>query len=190
MNNKENAFSFHYEKLDYDFHVGEVIENFNGRTYQVMEMFTPQNILLMDQKSREFVVAVGMCLFARTPKDEPFRTQKSKTCVEWQHGIYLGRRLSDIDFAALRMEYGYKKAAEKDAPNADGKRAYCIEITETLQHAVIVEAENLAEAMDLVGDLYYGGEVVLDAEDMTDVTFGLVEASPELDKKEEKSYGR
>lgn len=61
---------------------------------------------------------------------------------------------------------------------------YEIEITETLSRVVKVKADNLAEAIEKASDMYYGEQVVLDAEDMKGVDFTLGEATREKMKKQ------
>lgn len=46
-----------------------------------------------------------------------------------------------------------------------------IEITETLQKVVEVEAENLTEAVGTVEDMWYGSEIILTADDFIKVDF-------------------
>ena len=46
-----------------------------------------------------------------------------------------------------------------------------IEITETLQKAVEVEAESLKEALGTVEDMWSGNEIILNADDFVHVDF-------------------
>lgn len=48
---------------------------------------------------------------------------------------------------------------------------YEIEIQEVLSRVQKVEAESLGEAIDKAMALYYGQEIILDAEDLKDVDF-------------------
>ena len=80
--------------------------------------------------------------------------------------MYLGTTPSEIDFLALRKEYGEEREVEQD-----GKKAFEIEITETLQKIQTIEADCLGDAIDKAMDMYYGQQIILDAEDMKDVEF-------------------
>lgn len=51
---------------------------------------------------------------------------------------------------------------------------YKIEITETLQKIVEIEAENEQEALDKIETRYYGGDIVLDSENITQSEFKKV----------------
>ena len=50
-------------------------------------------------------------------------------------------------------------------------KEYKIEIQEVLSRVQKVEAESLGEAIDKAMALYYGQEIILDAEDLKDVDF-------------------
>lgn len=50
-------------------------------------------------------------------------------------------------------------------------KEYEIEIQEILSRVQKVEAESLGEAIDKAMALYYGQEIILDAEDLKDVDF-------------------
>lgn len=50
-------------------------------------------------------------------------------------------------------------------------KEYEIEIQEVLSRVQNVEAESVGEAIDKAMALYYGQEIILDAEDMKDVDF-------------------
>lgn len=51
---------------------------------------------------------------------------------------------------------------------------YKVEITETLQKVINVEADTEQEAIKQVIQLYRTGEVILYPEDMVDVNFGTI----------------
>ena len=50
-----------------------------------------------------------------------------------------------------------------------------VEITETLQRIVEVEAETLSEAFGSVEDMWKGNEIILTADDFTNVEFSEYE---------------
>lgn len=96
----------HYEKLDKVFEQGEILHNFNGSDYRVMEKLSEKNLLLMDVSTGKFTVAIGVDYFARYPKGENIKSDLCEKSIEWEHGVYLGSTPSEIDFKAIKMEYG------------------------------------------------------------------------------------
>ena len=109
--NRGNLCALRYEKVEKEFAEGEILHNFNGNRYRVMEKLTDKNLLLLDVGNSTFVVGVGTDYYAKYPKAEGIRSDNCVYGVEWQHGVYLGSRISDIDFKRIRQEYG--KAEEK-----------------------------------------------------------------------------
>ena len=51
---------------------------------------------------------------------------------------------------------------------------YQVEITETLQKTIEVEAESEREAISKVEDQYYNGEIELDTSDFIDTVFEII----------------
>ena len=54
------------------------------------------------------------------------------------------------------------------------KKRYIVTIEEVLSRDVEVEAENPKEAFIKVQQQYKDGDIVLDADDFADVTFGII----------------
>ena len=84
--------------------------------------------------------------------------------IEWGHGIYLSSMPSEIDFAALKREYG-------KLPEPNEKGEFDIEIREILARTESVKAGYLGEAIDELMDKYKRGEIVLGAEDYKGVDY-------------------
>lgn len=57
----------------------------------------------------------------------------------------------------------------------ENKKKYVVYITETLQKKVIVEAETLAEAKEIVSQQYYDGEIELNYLDYESAEFEAIE---------------
>lgn len=57
----------------------------------------------------------------------------------------------------------------------ENKKKYVVYITETLQKKVIVEAETLTEAEEIVSKQYYDGEIELNYLDYESVEFDATE---------------
>ncbi len=71
-------------------------------------------------------------------------------------------------------------------------KKYKVTITETLERAVEVEAEDYEDAIDSVESEYHSGNIVLYAEDYTGTEFSAEELSPESEKsvKNRKDFSR
>jgi len=103
---------YQYHPMDKDFSQGEVLHNLNGDDYRVIEKLSGRNLLLMKERSGEFIVAVGVGFFARFPKGELPTADNRVYGIEWDHGIYYGSAPSYIDFQRIREEYGEKREAK------------------------------------------------------------------------------
>lgn len=103
---------FHYERQDTKFKQGEILHNFNGNDYRVMEQLSARNLLLMDTNTGNFIVAVGVDLYVRTPSGEKPHASNCVYGIEWGHGIYLSATPSNIDFHYIRQEYGELERVE------------------------------------------------------------------------------
>lgn len=155
MDGKQKGNAFHYEKGNRIYEIGEVIHNFNGNDYRVMERYTDKNMLLMDMGSGNFVVGIGVCQYARYPEGaKEYTSEIAEVGVEWEHGVYLPNMPSAIDFAALKREYGEVLMA--------GKGKYQVEIRETLSSIQSIEAESMQDALYEAEQLYRNEDVVLD----------------------------
>lgn len=176
----ENINQMRYEKLEKTLKPGDVVHNLNGTDYRVLECYSDKDILFVDVVSGNFVVGVGVEYFAKYPKTQGRDSEDCVYGIEWGHGVYLGDMFSQINFEILRKEY--KKQEEVIE---DGKKEFDIEITETLQRVQKVEAECLGDAIDKAMEMYYGQQIVLDAEDMKDVEFNQYK-----DKVEEQGKKR
>lgn len=99
----------HYEKLESNLDQGEIYHNFNGSDYRLMEKYSGRNMLFMDIYSGQFVVGVGVDLFARYPQGEDRDSALCEEGIEWGSGVYLGNTPSTINFSLLRKEYGIEK---------------------------------------------------------------------------------
>jgi len=104
--------SLHYEKVEHDFHVGETVRNMNGSDYRIMEVLSPQNLLLMSVKTGELLVGVNTQYYQRTPKEGYSSLDSVISGIEWGNGIYLGNKITSIDFESIRNSYGIPKEAE------------------------------------------------------------------------------
>lgn len=161
---------YHYEKKECMFKQGETLHNLNGTDYRVVEVFSPENLLLINKKSGSYVVGCNVEYFMRCPKyegtdgKEKFDIENVEYGIEWGHGVYLSNKPSEIDFAALKKEYGQE-------PVPDKRGIFEIEVREILSRVESVPAESLGEAIDRVTQRYKNGEIVLDADDYKGVDY-------------------
>lgn len=171
-----------YEKIEKEFEQGEILRNFNGKDYRVLERFSKQNLLLMDVKSGDMVVGISTELYAMYPKGENKESKNCSIAISWGHGIYLGATPSNINFRDLREEYGTKQHHnESNTP-----MIYEVEIKEHLSRVIEIEASSMDEAIDSVRDQYYDEKIILDSEDMKQIEF-MEFGVKEIEKKQERS---
>lgn len=103
---------FHYELQEAKFEQGQILRNLNGNDYRVMEKLSERNLLLMDVKTGNFIVAVGVNQYMRTPNGEEASKSNCVYGIEWGHGVYLSATPSTIDFRYIRQEYGTPERIE------------------------------------------------------------------------------
>lgn len=167
---KEKLLPYHYEKKECIFKQGETLHNLNGTDYRVVEVLSPENLLLINKKSGSYVVGCNVEYFMRCPKyegtdgKEKFDIENVEYGIEWGHGVYLSNKPSEIDFAALKKEYGQDSVPDK-------RGIFEIEVREILSRVESVPAESLGEAIDRVTQRYKNGEIVLDADDYKGVDY-------------------
>lgn len=155
LDGKQKGSTFHYEKGNRIYEVRDIVHNFNGSDYRVMERYSDKNMLLMDVNSGNFVVGIGVCQYARYPAGaNEYTPEIAEVGVEWDHGVYLPNMPSAIDFAALRREYGEALM--------EGKGEYQVEIRETLSSVQSIEAESMEDALYEAEQRYRNEDVVLD----------------------------
>lgn len=96
----------HYEPVEHTFHAGEVLHNMNGNDYRVLAALSPNNLLVMSLTDSQLIVGRGVKLYERYPKGERPDDDSVVTGIEWDHGVYLGKDITRIDFDILKQEYG------------------------------------------------------------------------------------
>ena len=171
--NKGNLCAMHYEKMDKEFAEGEVLCNFNGNRYRVMEKLTDKNLLLLDVGNGTFVVGVGTDYYAKYPKAEGICSDNCVYGIEWQHGIYPGgSKLSDIDFKMIRQEYGEPEKMLQS-------RTYREELIEKFD-----ELYRISRDVKLTETVYEAAKEVLYDE------FGTARRNIFMDKLEKGQYDR
>lgn len=163
VNGAAKGFMFHYEQKEHEYKQGEILHNFNGADYKVMECYSKNNLLMMNMATGQFVVGLGMSYYSRYPYAGEYTKENAEVGIEWGHGVYLSATPSEIDFVALRAEYCEPYHQQGDE--------FAIEIREVLSRVEKVPADTLGDAIDDVMDMYKSGKIVLDAEDYKGVSY-------------------
>lgn len=162
INGAAKGAMFHYEQEAHKFKRGEVLHNFNGTDYRIMECYSANNFLMMNMASGQFLVAVGLQYFSRYPKAGEYTKENAEVGIEWGHGVYLSEIPSEIDFVWLRSEY-----CEPYQQKGDN---FPIEIREVLSRVENIQADCLGDAIDKAMELHKKSKIVLDAEDFKNVS--------------------
>lgn len=158
-----------------DYHSVEVyadLENFkiitevDGRPVGVEQYKTMEDFIeyALECLSFDSLISLSDDELAVARGEKTIEPDKTEVSMEWGHGVYLSGIPSEIDFAALKQEYGRELE-----PNAKGE--FDIEIREVLSRTESVKAGYLGEAIDELMDKYKRGEIVLDAEDFKGVDY-------------------
>lgn len=156
-NGEAKGFMFRYEPKVHDFKPGEVLHNFNGTDYKVMECYSANNYLMMNMASGQFLVAVGLQYFSRYPSAGEYTEENEEIGIKWGYGVYLSATPSEIDFVGLRAEY-----CEPYCQTGD---SFSIEIREVLSRVENIRADCLGDAIDEAMERYKTEKIVLDADD-------------------------
>ena len=91
-----------YKELAAVYHRGQKLKNVDtGKEYMVLEKYADRDLLLVNLSDAEFMVALG----TRTFRVHPEAGEKREG-IAWSHGVYLTAMPSNIDFRALREQYG------------------------------------------------------------------------------------
>lgn len=154
---------YSYEKVVKTYEQGEVLHNFNGKDYRVMEKYSDVNLLLLDLSTGGFVVATDTAFYVRTPKYADDFPNDAEHGIEWGHGVYLSPTPSQIDFKALRAEYCQ--------PYELRGNEFQIEIREILSRVENIKAETLGDAINKAMEMYEKEQVVLDETDYKGVDY-------------------
>jgi len=167
MDGSTNKLQMHYKNMKEINFPGEIVHNFNGHSYMILEEIADKNFILLDLNSGCFAVAIGLNTYMRYPSGEVPTSENSVVGVSWDHGIYLPSVPSTIDFRLLKEHYGEQKKEEK----IKEMQEFDIEIKEILSRVETVEADCLGDAIDKAMEMYYAEEIVLNADDFKSVGF-------------------
>lgn len=104
--------AFRYKEIDHDFKNGEILRGFNEDNYRILEVLNEKKLLLMEEKTGEILVASDTAYYVRTPKSEYTSMDSEIFGVQWQHGMYLGNDIMEIDFEKIKEDYAVKQQEE------------------------------------------------------------------------------
>lgn len=102
----------HYEAINRVFHVGETIHNFNGIDYQVLDVLSPENLLLRSANTGEILIGCNTKYFKRMPKESFSSNDCILYGVEWGGSVFLRKNLTENIFENIRSAYGISKERE------------------------------------------------------------------------------
>lgn len=144
----------------------KIITKVDGKTVGIEQYKTMEDYLeyALDFLSFDSLVSLSEEELMVARGDKELKLDMSVIGIEWGHGRYLSSIPSEVDFAALKEEFGMEMK-----PNAKGE--FDIEIREVLSRTESVKAGYLGDAIDEIVDRYKKGEIVLDAEDFVEVDY-------------------
>lgn len=144
----------------------KLITKVDGKTVGVEQYKTMEDFIeyALDFLSYDNLVSLSEEELMVARGEKKLEYNMSEISIEWGHGRYLSSIPSEIDFAALKEEFGMEMK-----PNAKGE--FDIEIREVLSRTESVKAGYLGDAIDEIVDRYKKGEIVLDADDFVEVDY-------------------
>lgn len=105
LDGRGSANSYHYERIYESLEQGLKIPNLNGQEFRILEKLSEENLLLMNHNTGEFLVGVGTRYYVRMPREEQENEAVKQYGVEWNHGVYLGNRLENINLMSIYERY-------------------------------------------------------------------------------------
>lgn len=97
--------SFRYEEQESLFEQGGLLQDFDRADYRVLECYSQNNLLLLNQKTGKLLVAVDVKCYDRYPYAGRASKENRETGIKWKQAVYLNPVPSQLDFKALKEEY-------------------------------------------------------------------------------------
>lgn len=129
---------------------GELLQDFDGTGYRVLECYSRSNMLLLNQETGKLLAVVGVKCYGRYPYAGENSEKNRETGIKWEKAVYLGPVPSRIDFKALKEEYG-KQEPEPAEKSTEEK------MQEAMAKAGDMPAANLGEKIDRAMEIYHAG---------------------------------
>lgn len=142
--------ALHYEEKEYVFKRGEILHNLNGCDYRVLSVLSEKNLLLMAQADGQYIVAVGISMYERYPREGNKTEDNTIKGVEWGHGIYLGNDLMKIDLDGIMQEYGKPKQINSIGDYRDETRWQFIKLKSLSQNKGFAQIVRWAAEKELM----------------------------------------
>lgn len=144
--------SFRYEEQERCIVQGELLQDFEGTRYRVLECYSRNNMLLLNQETGKLLVAVDVKCYDRYPYAGETSEENRETGIKWEKAVYLNPVPSQLDFKALKAEYG-EKGMEPVEKSTEEK------IQDAISKAGDMPAENLGEAIDRAMEIYQKSQI-------------------------------
>ena len=119
--------SFRCEEQESLFEQGGLLQDFDRADYRVLECYSQNNLLLLNQKTGKLLVAVDVKCYDRYPYAGRASKENRETGIKWKQAVYLNPVPSQLDFKALKEEYRERgmelveKSTEKKIQDAISK---------------------------------------------------------------------
>lgn len=144
--------SFRYEEREHCIERGELLQDFDGTGYRVLECYSRDNFLLINQETGNLFVAAGVKCYERCPYAGETSKENRETGIKWEKAVYLNPVPSRFDFKALKEEYSREK----------GKGPTERSMEEKMQEAIAkvgdMSVGNLGEKIDRAMEIYHAGD--------------------------------
>lgn len=141
--------SFRYEEREQPIGQGELLQDFDGTGYRVLECYSSGNFLLINKETGNLFVAVDVKCYDRYPYAGEASKENRETGIKWEKAVFLNPVPSRLDFKALKEEYSKgKEPAEK---SMDEK------MHEAISKAGEMPGESLGETIDRAMEIYHAG---------------------------------
>ena len=142
--------SFRYVEQKRCIGQGELLRDFDGSGYRVLECYSRGNMLLLNQETGKLLAAVGVKCYDRYPYAGASLEKNRETGIKWEKAVDLNPVPSRIDFKALKEEYG-KQETEPAEKSTEEK------MQEAMAKAGDMPSANLGEKIDRAMEIYHAG---------------------------------
>lgn len=139
--------TYRYEERERCIGKGELLQDFDGIGYRVLECYSRSNMLLLNQETGNLLVAVDVRCYDRYPCAGKASEGNRETGIKWEKAVYLNPVPSQIDFRALKEQYS-KMRPEPARQETDR------EIQEAVPTAGDIPAGCLGETIDRAMEVY------------------------------------
>ena len=140
--------SFRYEEQEHCIERGELLQDFDGTGYRVLECYSRDNFLLINQETGNLFVAVNVKCYDRYPYAGEASKENRETGIKWEKAVYLNPVPSRLDFKALKEEYEEKGMGPEEKSEEE-------KIQEAIAKAGDMPVGSLGEKIDRAMEIYH-----------------------------------